>query len=139
MKFSIPALACAALLASALAFAAGPTAQVSWTAPTQYTDGHAVAPTDIAFYTVLACETASPGTCLTFKAAPATAGTAPPLSLIAPVSCGNYNFTVTATTTATALYPNETSAPSNVVPYATGITCTPNPPGGVTVTPGATG
>lgn len=35
-----------------LTFAAGTAANLTWTAPTTYSDGTALAPTDIAFYTV---------------------------------------------------------------------------------------
>jgi hypothetical protein len=49
------------------------------------------------------------------------------------VACGAVSFTVSVTTTATAMYPNATSGQSNAVPYATGVTCAPNPPTGLAV------
>lgn len=110
------------------AHAAGTTANVSWTAPTQYTDNSALPATDIDHYTI--------------TWAPATGQSGPSGSLnvagnltstTVPVACGNTSFTVSVTTSATAKYPNATSAPSNLVPYATGVTCGPKAVTGVTV------
>lgn len=121
--------------------AAVPTANVSWVAPTQYDDNSPLAATDIAYYTVVACPgseiPAAPG-CLTQKVSPATAGAAPPTTLTGmPLVCGSYTISVTVTTTASAKYPNETSGPSTAVPLVTSVSCSPNPPSGVTATPGA--
>lgn len=117
----------ALILLPVIAVASGTTANVSWTAPTQYTDGTALAATDIDHYTVTACEVNAPGTCVTATVkAPATTGT---LAVV----CGQYDFTVTVTTGASATYPNATSSPSSVVPYASGVSCTPKAVTGVTV------
>lgn len=134
---SILATALAAVAATSLALAAAPSATVSWTAPTTYTDGTALAAADLASYTVIACRGAS--ACVSFTTAAVAAGTAPPTSLAVPLTCGNYTFTVAAETTAAAKYPTISSVPSAAVPYATGVSCAPNPPSGVVVvaTPGA--
>ncbi len=129
------AIAAMVLSAAALALAGTPPiATVSWTAPTQYTDGTTLPATDLAYYTVSACEVNSPQTCIVQKAMPATAGQPPPLTLQVPMVCGTYNFTVTATTTATAVNPNATSGPAGPVQDVSGVSCRPNPPAGVAVT-----
>lgn len=128
------AAAALALLMPLAALAATPTANVAWTAPTAYVTGESLPASDIASYTVKACEVNSPGTCITKTVAAPTTSIAN-MALV----CGEYDFTVTVTTGAGALHPNETSGPSNIVPFATGVSCSPNPPAGVTVTPGTTG
>lgn len=103
-----------------ITFAAGTSAALSWTAPTTYTDGTAIPSGDIAFYTV------------TWNAGTVKVN-APELSAAINVPCGSTAFSVTVTTSATAKYPNATSLPAGPVPYATGIACAPNPPGGLAV------
>jgi hypothetical protein len=105
------------------ALAAGLTANVTWTNPTQYTDSTSLPATDIAYLTIQACEVNSPGTCIVQKVTPVN-GTVP-TSAVVPVVCGQYDFNITVTTTATATYPNATSGPSAIVPYASGVSCTP--------------
>lgn len=121
------AVAMLALLAIK-AYAAGTTANVSWTAPTTYTDGETLAASDLAYYTIAWSPLSTGG---------APAGMlkviAPAITATVPVPCGGENFTVSVTTSATAKYPNATSAPSGAVPYASGVACTPNPPTGLTV------
>jgi len=117
----------ASLLASA-AFAVGTTANVAWTAPTAYTDGHVLPSTDIASYTVTWVPS-SPY---------AAAGTASAISTalavtVSSLTCGSYTFTVTVKTTATAYSPNA-SATSAPVVYDTGVTCVAPKPGTFTVT-----
>ena len=107
-------------------FAAGNTAKVSWIAPTSYTDASLLPATDIASYTVKW----GPSSGLVGPSGSATVTTN---SAVIPVACGSVSFIVSVTTTATALYPNATSASSSAVPYATGIACVPNPPSGITV------
>jgi len=109
-------------------FASGTTtANLTWVAPTQYTDGTALANGDIASYVV--------------SWAPASGQTGPSGSVTVagtltattvPVPCGGTTFTVAAVTSATAKYPSVTSSPSNAVPYASGVTCGSNPPTGLT-------
>lgn len=125
--FRVAVLILLPIIAVASAVASGITANVSWVAPTQYTDGTALAASDIDHYTVSACEVNAPGTCVTATIkAPATTGT---LAVV----CSQYDFTVTVTTGANATYPNATSSPSSVVPYASGVSCTPKAVTGVTV------
>lgn len=116
-SFRILSLA-SVLLAVTLVYAAGNTANISLTAPTQYLDGKPLPLTDIDHYTV--SWTGDQTGSMTI-AAPATTGTAA-------VACGNVTFTATVTTNAAATYPNATSGPTNTVPYPTGITCSPKPP-----------
>jgi hypothetical protein len=115
---SIAALALGASLT--IAYASGTTANLTWTAPTQYTDGSAIAAGELDHYTI--------------TWAPATGQVGPSGSLTVagnltattvPVACGQVSFTITVTTTASAKYANATSAPGGPVPYATGVTCVP--------------
>lgn len=108
----------AALCYATAGHAAGTSATVSWNAPVSYTDGTAVASGDIASYTVKWSGTVSGSTTV--------AGTA--LSAVVPVACGTVTFTVLATSGASAKYPNQSSGDSNTAVYATGVTCTLNPP-----------
>lgn len=118
-----------ALLLTSLALAASTngtqTATVSWTAPTQYTDGTALAATDIASYTVT-YQTATSAV----KSLTVPAGT---LTTTVAALCGTANFSVTVTTTATAVYPNATSSPAGPVPFVSSVNCVPNSPSGLTV------
>lgn len=115
------------LAITAPAFAAGTTANLTWTAPTQYTDGSPIAAGDLDHYTI--------------TWAPASGQSGPSGSITVagnlsgsqvPVPCGGVSFTLTVTTGATAKYPNATSGPAGPVPYVTGVTCGPNPPGALT-------
>lgn len=129
---SLRSIAAAALVALAVgigvALAAGTTANVSWSAPTQYTDGSTLAPSDIDHFTISWAPAAGQPGVSGSQQVPATATTA-----TVPVPCGSTGFTVTVTTTATAKYPNATSAPNSPVPYASGVTCGPKAVTGVTV------
>lgn len=116
----------AALLWASHAIAAGASATVGWSAAVTYSDGSAVPAADIKSFTVSWAPAVSGGPTGSLTV-PGTASTA-----VVPVGCGGVSFAVTVTTTAGAKYPNLTSAPSSSVPYATGITCTVNPPTGVT-------
>jgi hypothetical protein len=106
--------------ALAISFAAGTSATLTWNAPTTYSDASALPVTDIAFYTV----SWNGGTVQV---------TSPALTTVVTVPCGSTAFSITVTTSATAKYPNATSAPDGPVPYATGIACVPNPPQGLAV------
>lgn len=115
-----------ALLSVALVWATSPpSATVTWTAPTAYLDGSVLPVADIDHYTLSWSPAGgSPtGGILTVKALTATV----------PVVCGTVQFTVTATTSATALYPNATSQATGPVPFASGVSCAPNPPGALAV------
>lgn len=107
--------------------AGGATANVSWTAPTTYTDGTTLPANDIASYTVSWVSTA-PGAAVQSKTVPG--GT---LATSVNVPCGSANFSVTVTTTATAAVPNATSGPDGPVTFASGVSCAPNPPGALAV------
>lgn len=109
-----------------VAFAAGTTANLSWTAPTAYVDSTPLPSSDIDHYTI----TWAPAT---GQVGPSGSETVPgsAVTSTAPVPCGSTSFSITVTTTATAHYPNATSAPAGPVPYASKVTCSPNPPGGL--------
>lgn len=112
-------------LLSYKAFAAGTTATLTWVAPTTYLDGSALPVAQIDHYTINWLPSAGNGTPGSMN----VAGNV--LTANVPLKCGNVTFTVSVTTTATATYPNATSAPSSDVPYATGVSCLPNPPTGL--------
>jgi hypothetical protein len=124
MKRFLPLLA---LLGATLVLAAGTTANLAWTAPTAYTDGSAIANGDLATYVI----SWAPATGQIGPSGSASVA-ATSTSTTIPVACGSVTFTVAVTTSATAKYPNATSGVSNAVPYATGVTCAPNPPSALT-------
>lgn len=110
-----------AFLTAGVAIAAGTSATVSWNAPTTYIDGTVMPASDIASYTVSWAPAA--GSTGGSVSVPATA-----ISIVVPgLTCGSFTFSATVTTTATAVYPSQTSAASNAVPYATGVSCKPSP------------
>jgi hypothetical protein len=122
MKRLLAALLLAALVTST-ALASGTTALLAWVAPTAYSNGITLAPTEIAYYTI------------TYTVGPSNQSLqvlAPALSTTVVVSCASTTFTISVTTTATATYPNATSGASSGVPYASGVTCVPNAPSGFT-------
>lgn len=102
--------------------AAGTTATVSWTLPPTYTDNVSLPTADVKFATVTWSRSTGSSVGSITVAMPALTVQIPNLV------CGNFNFVVSLTTTDTATYPNTTSDNSNLVPYATGIACKPNPP-----------
>ena len=112
-------IAAALLAVVAPAFAAGTTANLSWTQPTAYNDGTPMPASDIASYTVT----------YTYGGKVVTANfPAGTLSTTVSVPCGGTSFEVDVSTTASAVYPSTNSAQSNLVPYASGVTCAPNAP-----------
>ena len=115
------------IVMSALALAAGTSANLSWSPPLAYQDGTALKATDIAGYTI-EWRASATGPVLGTQPAAASA-----TSATVPVPCGSLVFDVTVTTTASAVYPNATSGPSVAVPYASGVACTPNPPSGLKI------
>ena len=119
---------CCFVVAAPVVFASGATANVSWTAPTQYTDGTTLPASDIGHYTITWSQNAGetgPSGSLTVAGSATTA--------TVPVACGNTSFTLTVTTDSAAHYPNATSGPAGPVPYVSGITCAPNPPAALKV------
>lgn len=128
MKRLIASVALAGLAALTVTFGAGTSATLNWQAPTEYTDGSPIQSGDIAYYTVnwapAAGQSGPSGSLQT---------SGPVLTATVPVPCGAVSFTVTVTSSGTAKYPNTTSAPTNPVPYASGVTCAPNPPTGLAV------
>lgn len=122
-------LTCAgAALLMGLALSVGATGQnaaVSWVAPTQYTDGSTVHAGDIASFVVTWT-----GPTAALSGTVTVPGTQ--LSTLVTVPCNSTNFVVAAIASATATYPSTTSANSAPpVAYATGVTCTLNPPSGL--------
>lgn len=109
-----------------VAGAAIPSASVSWKAPIQNADGTALSPGDIKSYLVEWRRTVG-GSVVGSQVV-----VAPALTLSVPLSCGSYVFDVIATAQAAGNDPAN-SAPSATANYATGVTCTPNPPTGLTV------
>ncbi|MGH9436392.1 MAG: hypothetical protein ACRD22_00505, partial [Terriglobia bacterium] len=88
---------CGFALASSIALAAGTTANLSWTAPTQYTDGTAIAAGELDHYTIAwspAAGSAGPSGSLT------VAGSV--VNATVPVACGSTSFYINVTSTATA-------------------------------------
>jgi hypothetical protein len=102
--------------------AAGSSANLSWSPPTQYTDGSALPSSDIATYTVTWTGRG------TMNGSKTVTGTSTTIN----IPCDQASFTVSVTTTGSALYPNTTSDPTGQVGYATGVTCRPNAPSGLT-------
>lgn len=109
------------------AHAAGATSTVTITAPTTYSSGEAVAPSDVASYVLTWAPIApqhGPSGTLTVTATGATT------VVQVPVPCGSVSFTATATTASAAEYPGITSnASTPPIAYASGIVCKLNPPG----------
>jgi len=111
-----------------MVWAATPSATLTWTAPTAYTDGTALPAADIDHYTIGWARTATDA----LMGQQAATG----LTASIPIACGSVVFWVSASTGAAAKYPNQTSLPAGPVTYNSGIACVatkPNPPGGLTV------
>lgn len=107
-----------------LTFAAGTSANLVWVMPTAYNDGTAVPLADIAFTTITWTPKIAGG-----KISGSQQVKAPATSVSIPgLTCGDFNFTASVTTTATALYPNGVSPTVGPVLYTTGLACAPNPP-----------
>lgn len=120
--------ALAAIAAVSVSIAAGTSAKLSWVAPTTYTDSTTLPVADIASYTITWGPTG-------VASGPAGSTTVPAGTLATTINvpCGSTAFTVAVTTTASAKYPGTTSAPTSPVPYASGVSCAPNPPTGLVV------
>ena len=113
-------LAMAAVVAQAVA----PSAVVSWSPPTTYTDNSELPASAIKSYTVEWRRTAGgPLVGSQTVAAPNTTATIP-------VACGVYVFDVTVTV-------DLTSAASSGVNFDSQVKCTPNPPSGLKVSKGS--
>lgn len=112
------------LLVLSVTWAAGVSATVSWVAPATYNDGSTVPSTDIDHYTLSWAPVGS-------QAGPSGSVNVTSTSAVVAVPCGSTSFSVTVTTSATAKYPNVTSGPDGPVSYASGVTCTINPPTGL--------
>jgi hypothetical protein len=111
------------LLAALPVFAAGTSATLSWSHPTTYTDGAALAASDIKETFI---QWRRPGSA---TVAGSVRVTAPATSVVVPgLVCGNFTFTAQTIMTLGATASDETSP----VPYSTGISCKPNPPTGLT-------
>lgn len=117
------------LIAWVIAQAAGTTANLSWTLPVAYIDGSTLPASAIASTTVEWRRTASGAVVGSVTVVtPAITATVPNLV------CGGFVFDAFVTLTATAAVdPGGSSAPSAQANYATGVTCSPNPPGALTV------
>jgi hypothetical protein len=107
MKRILSAFTAALAIGSiAVTLAAGATANVSWVAPTSYTDGSAIGATDIDHYTLnwapAVGQAPGPSGSVNIPAGILTAHVA--------VACGVTTFTVSVTTSTTARFPNVTSA-----------------------------
>ena len=109
------------LLLPALAFAAGSAANLEWTHPTQYTDGSAINPADIA-ETLIQWRRPGSETVVGSLHVPAPAANA-----VAAVACGDYTFTAQ-----TIMKDAAASGETGRIAYSSGVKCTPNPPGDFT-------
>jgi len=127
MKRLLAIAAFAAISALTVTFGAGTTANVSWTMPVAYFDGTALPASDIAFTTLTWSPQAGAGPSGSLKV------TAPATTAVVPVPCGSVNFVASVTTTSGAVYPGSTSDNTGPVPYATGVSCKPNPITGLAV------
>jgi len=123
MRLSLMALCTAAMLfalSGVLAQAATPSAALSWTAPTTYTDGSPIISGELKTYTVEWRRSAGG----------ALVGSlivnAPAVTATVPVACGVYVFDVIATAVIA-------SGATNPVSFDSGVACTPNPPTGLKV------
>jgi hypothetical protein len=106
------------------AYAAGSSVTISWTHPTSYTDGSALAATEIK-ETVITWRRPGNATVVGTArvAAPATS------TVVTGLSCGGFNFTAVTVVKTN----NVESAEAGPVLYATGVQCAPNPPTGLKV------
>lgn len=111
-------IACA-MVYYAVAYAVGPSATIKWSHPTAYTDGSALALSEIK-ETYVAWR--RPGSSAIVGSVHVAA---PAISIVvAGLVCGNFNF-VAVTVVKTN---NVESAEGGPVLYATGVQCAPNPP-----------
>ncbi len=102
-------------------YAAGSSSTVTWVHPVTYTDGSALALSDIK-ETILTWR--RPGST---TVAGTVRVTAPANStVVTGLTCGNFNFTA-----ATVAKNNAQSTDAGPVLYASGVTCAPNPPTGL--------
>lgn len=108
-----------------LVWAGSVSAVVTWSAPATYIDGTPLPAGDIDHYTVSWSPSGGTAGVLAVKT----------LSASIPVVCGTVHVSVSATTTATAVYPNVTSEPAGPVPFVSAVQCAPNPPGALAVHP----
>lgn len=106
--------------------AAGPVATLSWDRPTVYIDGVPLPAADIAKTTLSWTRTAGGPVVGTQD----VAGNL--VTANVPVVCGDFIFSASITTTATARTPSTASGPSNSVPYVSGIKCAPGAPQNLT-------
>jgi hypothetical protein len=97
-----------------------PSATVTWVAPVTYVDTTKIVAGDLDHYTVSWSRTVG-GTI-------AGSVDVKTLTALVPVACGTMQFSVTATTSATAAYPNTTSGPAGPVLFDSKAVCAPNPP-----------
>lgn len=116
-------LAAALLLAAIPAFAVGTNAHVSFVAPTQNTDGSALARTDIASFRILWTRVG--------QTTPLSSKSTATLNADVQLDCGAFVFTVATVNTAGTMGPESTP-----VNYDTGLLCVlkvPGPPTAVVV------
>lgn len=109
---------------AAKAFAAGPTATISWTHPVMYTDGSVLALSEIK-ETVITWR--RPGS--TVNAGSVRVVSPSNTTVVSGLACGNFNFTAVTVVKANDVQSDE----GGPVLYATGVQCAPNPPTGLKV------
>ena len=112
----------------AAAYAAGPSATLSWTNPTLYEDGQALS---LAELKTIVITWYRPGS--TTPVNSVTVNQPATTTVVNGLVCGDFEFTAKVTTTATAKFPNDTSRETNRASYTTQVTCHANPPSGLTV------
>ena len=105
----------------------GPTATVSWLAPSTYVDTTPISAGELDHYTLTWTSTVSGGPSGTMSLPGSS------LSVIVPFACGSATFSLSVTTTTSAKYPGATSGASSPVVYDSKVACAPNPPSGLGV------
>jgi hypothetical protein len=108
-----------AMLYYTVAYAAGPSATIKWNHPTAYTDGSALALSEIK-ETYIAWRRPGSSTVVgsVRVAAPATS------TVVTGLACGNFNFVAVTVVKTNSIESTE----GGPVLYATGVQCAPNPP-----------
>lgn len=123
-KYGFRLIAAVAIIAAAViyysvAYAAGPSATIKWNHPVAYTDGSALALSEIK-ETYIAWR--RPGSSTIIGSVRVAA---PAISTVVPgLACGNFDF-IAVTVVKTN---NVESTEGGPVLYATGVQCAPNPP-----------
>jgi hypothetical protein len=118
----IALIALVAIFAVRIAYAAGPTATLTWTHPVAFTDSSALALSEIK-ETVITWRRPNSTVIVGSVRVPAPATT----RVVSGLACGSFNFTAQAVVKTNDIQSDE----SPTVLYTTGVQCAPNPPTGL--------